>query len=144
MNAVKLQQDIIKNYKRTSHRMRIQTMPQGIAITPDSESAYICQCSDIIIDAMRFGTFDFVNLFADAAAASTVLPTGMQHYEPDTKRTFIEFADDNGTYYYDAAKFKYFDAKQKTYARYKSILFVYENDNLAGMVLEVKHKWRNN
>ena len=82
---------------------------------------------------------DFQKFFDDVAKSQDITPTGVSI--SDVKGALREFKNNNTTAYFNEKLFKYFDIKKKlTYSYHKSKLFVFENGELVGLVLETRVK----
>ncbi len=141
MNHIKLQQDIIKNHQKEAHRQRASALSDDyIALTPDSESAYIIRKEDCILDITKLRDYDFAALFKESELADPIQYVQTVKFESSTTGCLVEFRGADGEpHYYDEKKLKYIGGRGInfiTYKRYKTRLFIWEDEQLVGVVLE--------
>ena len=108
-------------------------------VTIDGFAAYFIYSDNVFLDTRKFQTIDLQKIFDDVFEAKDIIPTGTHICK--SKDTFIEFKNDDTTAYFNEKLFKYFDSKKKlTYSYHKTKLFVFENGELVGLVLESRVK----
>ena len=135
MKEIKVQQDVLA-LTQTSYRVQFGGLKDGrMGVTIDSIAAYIIYSDNVFLDTSKFRTIDLQKIFDDVFKAKDIIPTGVSILK--LKDTFIEFKNDDTTAYFNEKLFKYFDSKKKlTYSYHKTKLFVFENGELVGLVLE--------
>lgn len=139
MKEIKVQQDVLA-LAQTPHRVRFGKLNDGrMGVTIDGFAAYIIYSDNVFLDTRKFQTIDLQKIFDDAVEAKDIVPTGVHICK--SKDTLIEFKNDDTTAYFNEKLFKYFDSKKKlTYSYHKTKLFVFENGELVGLVLESRVK----
>ena len=139
MKEIKVQQDVLA-LAQTPHRVRFGGLNDGrMGVTIDGFAAYIIYSDNVFLDTTKFQTIDLQKIFDDIYNAKDIVPTGVHICK--SKDTFIEFKNDDTTAYFNEKLFKYFDSKKKlTYSYHKTKLFVFENGELVGLVLESRVK----
>ena len=139
MKEIKVQQDVLA-LAQTPHRVRFGRLNDGrMGVTIDGFAAYIIYSDNVFLDTRKFQTIDLQKIFDDVFEAKDIIPTGVSILK--LKDTLKEFKNDDTTAYFNEKLFKYFDSKKKlTYSYHKSKLFVFENDELVGLVLETRVK----
>ena len=139
MKEIKVQQDVLA-MAQTPNRVRFGGLNDGImGVTIDSIAVYIIYSDNVFLDTSKFKTIDLQKIFDDIYNAKDIVPTGVHICK--SKDTFIEFKNDDTTAYFNEKLFKYFDSKKKlTYSYHKTKLFVFENGELVGLVLESRVK----
>ena len=137
MKEIKVQQDVLA-LAQTPHRVRFGRLNDGrMGVTIDGFAAYIIYSGNMVLDTTKFQTIDLQKIFDDAVEAKDIVPTGVHICK--SKDTLIEFKNDDTTAYFNEKLFKYFDSKKKlTYSYHKNKLFVFENGELVGLVLETR------
>ena len=139
MKEIKVQQDVLA-LAQTPHRVRFGRLNDGrMGVTIDGFAAYIIYSDNVFLDARKFQTIDLQKIFDDVFEAKDIIPTGVSILK--LKDTLKEFKNDDTTAYFNEKLFKYFDSKKKlTYSYHKTKLFVFENGELVGLVLESRVK----
>ena len=139
MKEIKVQQDVLA-LAQTPHRVRFGRLNDGrMGVTIDGFAAYIIYSDNVFLDTSKFQTIDLQKIFDDAFEAKDIIPTGVSILK--LKDTLKEFKNDDTTTYFNEKLFKYFDSKKKlTYSYHKTKLFVFENGELVGVVLESRVK----
>ena len=139
MKEIKVQQDVLA-LAQTPHRVRFGRLNDGrMGVTIDGFAAYIIYSDNVFIDTRKFQTIDLQKIFDDVFEAKDIIPTGVSILK--LKDTLKEFKNDDTTAYFNEKLFKYFDSKKKlTYSYHKTKLFVFENGELVGLVLESRVK----
>lgn len=139
MKEIKVQQDVLA-LAQTPHRVRIGGLNDGrMGVTIDGYATYIIYSDNVFLDTTKFQTIDLQKIFDDVVEAKDIIPTGVSILK--LKDTLKEFKNDETTAYFNEKIFKYFDIKKKlTYSYHKTKLFVFENGELAGVVLESRLK----
>ena len=139
MKEIKVQQDILA-LAQTPHRVRFGRLNDGrMGVIIDGFAAYIIYSDNVFLDTRKFQTIDLQKIFADVFEAKDIIPTGVSILK--LKDTLKEFKNDDTTAYFNEKLFKYFDSKKKlTYSYHKTKLFVFENGELVGVVLESRVK----
>ena len=139
MKEIKVQQDVLALGK-TPNRVRFGRLNDGrMGVTIDGFAVYIIYSDNVFLDTSKFQKFDLQKIFDDVFKAKDIIPTGTHICK--SKGTFIEFKNDDTTAYFNEKLFKYFDSKKKlTYSYHKTKLFVFENGELVGVVLESRVK----
>ena len=137
MKEIKVQQDVLA-LAQTPHRVRFGGLNDGrMGVTIDGFAAYIIYSDNLLLDTTKFQTIDLQKIFDDISNAKYIVPTGVHICK--SKDTFIEFKNDDTTAYFNEKLFKYFDSKKKlTYSYHKTKLFIFENGELVGLVLETR------
>ena len=135
MKEIKVQQDVLA-LAQTPHRVRFGRLNDGrMGVTIDGFAAYIIYSDNVFLDTRKFQTIDLQKIFDDVFEAKDIIPTGVSILK--LKDTLKEFKNDDTTAYFNEKLFKYFDSKKKlTYSYHKTKLFVFENGELVGLVLE--------
>lgn len=139
MKEIKLQQDIL-TMAHTPNRVRFGKLNDGrMGVTIDGVAVYIVYNDNVFIDTTKFLTIDLQKFFDDVEEAKDIIPTGVSILK--MKDTLKEFKNDETTAYFNEKLFKYFDSKKKlSYSYRKTKLFVFENGELVGLVLETRVK----
>ena len=139
MKEIKVQQDVLA-LAQTPHRVRFGRLNDGrMGVTIDGFAAYIIYSDNVFLDTRKFQTTDLQKIFDDVFEAKDIIPTGVSILK--LKDTLKEFKNDDTTAYFNEKLFKYFDSKKKlTYSYHKTKLFVFENGELVGLVLENRVK----
>ena len=139
MKEIKVQQDVLA-LAQTPHRVRFGRLNDGrMGVTIDGFAAYIIYSDNVFLDTRKFQTIDLQKIFDDVFEAKDIIPTGVSILK--LKDTLKEFKNDDTTAYFNEKLFKYFDSKKKlTYSYHKTKLFVFENGELVGLVLESRVK----
>ena len=139
MKEIKVQQDVLA-LAQTPHRVRFGRLNDGrMGVTIDGFAAYIIYSDNVFLDTRKFQTIDLQKIFDDVFEAKDIIPTGVSILK--LKDTLKEFKNDDTTAYFNEKLFKYFDSKKKlTYSYHKTKLFVFENGELVGLVLENRVK----
>lgn len=139
MKEIKVQQDVLA-LAQTPHRVRFGRLNDGrMGVTIDGFAAYIIDSGNVFLDTRKFQTIDLQKIFDDVFEAKDIIPTGVSILK--LKDTLKEFKNDDTTAYFNEKLFKYFDSKKKlTYSYHKTKLFVFENGELVGVVLESRVK----
>ena len=139
MKEIKVQQDVLA-LAQTPHRVRFGRLNDGrMGVTIDGFAAYIIYSDNVFLDIRKFQTIDLQKIFNDVFEAKDIIPTGVSILK--LKDTLKEFKNDDTTAYFNEKLFKYFDSKKKlTYSYHKTKLFVFENGELVGLVLESRVK----
>ena len=139
MKEIKVQQDVLV-LAQTPNRVRFGRLNDGrMGVTIDGFAAYIIYSDNVFLDTRKFQTIDLQKIFDDVFEAKDIIPTGVSILK--LKDTLKEFKNDDTTAYFNEKLFKYFDSKKKlTYSYHKNKLFVFENGELVGLVLESRIK----
>ena len=139
MKEIKVQQDVL-TMAHTPNRVRFGKLKDGrTGITIDGVAVYIVFSDNVFLDTSKFSSIDLQKFFDDVVEAKDIIPTGVSTLK--VKDTFKEFKNDETTAYFNEKLFKYFDSKKKlTYCYHKTKLFVFENGELVGLVLETRVK----
>ena len=139
MKEIKVQQDVLA-LAQTPHRVRFGRLNDGrMGVTIDGFAAYIIYSDNVFLDIRKFQTIDLQKIFDDVFKAKDIIPTGVSILK--LKDTLKEFKNDDTTAYFNEKLFKYFDSKKKlTYSYHKTKLFVFENGEVVGLVLESREK----
>ena len=137
MKEIKVQQDVLA-LAQTPHRVRFGRLNDGrMGVTIDGFAAYIIYSDNVFLDTRKFQTIDLQKIFDDVFKAKDIIPTGVSILK--LKDTLKEFKNDDTTAYFNEKLFKYFDSKKKlTYSYHKTKLFIFENGELVGLVLETR------
>ena len=139
MKEIKVQQDVLA-LAQTPHRVQFGRLNDGrMGVTIDGFAAYIIYSDNVFLDTRKFQTIDLQKIFDDVFEAKDIIPTGVSILK--LKDTLKEFKNDDTTAYFNEKLFKYFDSKKKlTYSYHKTKLFVFENGEVVGLVLESRVK----
>ena len=139
MKEIKVQQDVLA-LAQTPHRVRFGKLNDGrMGVAIDGFAVYIIYSGNLLLDTSKFSTIDLQKIFDDVFEAKDIIPTGVSILK--LKDTLKEFKNDDTTAYFNEKLFKYFDSKKKlTYSYHKTKLFVFENGELVGLVLESRVK----
>ena len=135
MKEIKVQQDILA-MAHTTNRVRFGKLNDGrTGAVIDGYAVYIiCHCN-LLLDTTKFSAMDLQKIFDDVYKAKDIAPTGI------SMNKLNEFKNDETTAYFNEKLFKYFDSKKKmSYKYHKTKLFVFENGELVGLVLETRVK----
>ena len=137
MKEIKVQQDVLA-LAQTPHRVRFGRLNDGrMGVTIDGFAVYIIYSDNVFLDTTKFQTIDLQKIFDDIYNAKDIVPTGVSILK--LKDTLKEFKNDETTAYFNEKLFKYFDSKKKlTYSYHENKLFVFENGELVGLVLETR------
>ena len=137
MKEIKVQQDVLA-LAQTPNRVRFGKLNDGrMGVTIDGFAVYIIYSGNLLLDTSKFQTIDLQKIFDDIYNAKDIVPTGVSILK--MKDTLKEFKNDDTTAYFNEKLFKYFDSKKKlTYSYHKTKLFVFENGELVGLVLETR------
>lgn len=137
MKEIKVQQDVLA-LSQTPHRVRFDRLNDGrMGVTIDGLAVYIIYSDNVFLDTTKFQTIDLQKIFDDIYNAKDIVPTGVSILK--LKDTLKEFKNDETTAYFNVKLFKYFDTTKKlTYKYHKTKLFVFENEELVGVVLETR------
>ena len=137
MKEIKVQQDVLA-LEHTPNRVRFGVLNDGrMGVTIDGIAVYIIYSDKVFLDITKFQTIDLQKIFDDIYNAKDIVPTGVSILK--LKDTLKEFKNDDTTAYFNEKLFKYFDSKKKlTYSYHKNKLFVFENGELVGLVLETR------
>ena len=137
MNEIKVQQDVLA-LAQTPNRVRFGRLNDGrMGVTIDGFAVYIIYSDNVFLDTRKFQTIDLQKIFDDVFEAKDIIPTGVSILK--LKDTLKEFKNDDTTAYFKEKLYKYFDSKKKlTYSYHKTKLFVFENGELVGLVLETR------
>ena len=133
MKEIKVQQAILA-MAHTPNRIRFGKLNDGrMGVTIDGAAVYIIYSDTLLLDTTKFQTIDLRKIFDDVYNAKDIIPTGI------SMNKLNEFKNDDTTAYFDEKLFKYFDSKKKiSYKYHKTKLFVFENGELVGLVLETR------
>ena len=139
MKEIKVQQDVLA-LAHTPNRVRFGKLNDGrMGVTIDGVAVYIIYSGNVFLDTTKFQTIGLQKIFDDIYNAKDIVPTGVSILK--LKDTLKEFKNDDTTAYFNEKLFKYFDSKKKlTYSYHKTKLFVFENGELVGLVLENRVK----
>ena len=139
MKEIKVQQDVLA-LAQTPYRVRFGRLDDGrMGVVIDGFAVYIIYSDNVFLDTSKFQTIDLQKIFDDVFKAKDIVPTGVSILK--LKDTLKEFKNDDTTAYFNEKLFKYFDSKKKlTYSYHKTKLFVFENGELVGLVLESRIK----
>ena len=139
MKEIKVQQDIL-TMAQTPYIVRFGGLNDGrIGVTIDGFALYIIYSGNLLLDTTKFQTIDLQKIVDDVFEAKDIIPTGVSILK--LKDTLKEFKNDETTAYFNKKLFKYFDSKKKlTYSYHKNKLFVFENGELVGLLLETRLK----
>ena len=137
MKEIKVQQDVLA-LAQTPHRVRFGKLNDGrMGVVIDGFAVYIIYSDNVFLDTSKFQTIDLQKIFDDVFKAKDIIPTGVSILK--LKDTLKEFKNDDTTAYFNEKLFKYFDSKKKlAYSYHKTKLFVFENGELVGLVLETR------
>ena len=137
MKEIKVQQDVLA-LAQTPHRVRFGRLNDGrMGVAIDGFAVYIIYSGNLFLDTTKFQTIDLQKIFDDIYNSKDIVPTGVSILK--LKDTLKEFKNDDTTAYFNEKLFKYFDSKKKlTYSYHKNKLFVFENGELVGLVLEAR------
>lgn len=137
MKEIKVQQDVLA-LAQTPNRVRFVRLKDGrMGVVIDGIAVYIIYSDNVFLDTTKFQTIDLQKIFDDIYNAKDIVPTGVSTLK--LKDTLKEFKNDDTTAYFNEKLFKYFDSKKKlTYSYHKNKLFVFENGELVGLVLETR------
>lgn len=135
MKEIKVQQDVLA-LAQTPHRVRFGKLNDGrMGVAIDGFAVYIIYSGNLLLDTSKFSTIDLQKIFDDIYNAKDIIPTGV------SMNKLNEFKNDETTAYFNEKLFKYFDSKKKmSYKYHKTKLFVFENGELVGLVLESRVK----
>ena len=133
MKEIKVQQDVLALGK-TPNRVKFGGLNDGrMGVTIDGCAVYIIYSENLLLNITKFSTMDLQKIFDDVYKAKDIVPTGV------SINKLNEFKNDETTAYFNEKLFKYFDSKKKmSYKYHKTKLFVFENGELVGVVLETR------
>lgn len=133
MREIKVQQDILA-LAHTPNRVRFGKLNDGrMGVVIDNYAVYIIYSSNLLLDTTKFQTINLQKIFDDIYNSKDIVPTGI------SMNKLNEFKNDDTTAYFNEKLFKYFDSKKKmSYKYHKTKLFVFENGELVGLVLETR------
>ena len=138
MKEIKVQQDILA-LANTPNRVKFGELNNGrMGVTIDGCAVYIFNIGNLLLDTTKFLTFGLQKICDDVFNAKDIFPTGVSIN--DGKTTLKEFKNDETMAYFNEKLFKYFDNKMLSFSYHKNKLFVCENGELAGIVLETRVK----
>lgn len=139
MKEIKVQQDIL-TLAQTPNRVRFGKLEDGrTGAVIDGIAVYIIYSDNVFLDTSMFMAFDLREIFGCVAMAQDIIPTG--NSTCNGKETLNEFKNDDTTAYFNEKLFKYFDSKKTlTYSYHKNKLFVFENGELVGLIMETRVK----
>ena len=137
MKEIKVQQDVLA-LAQTPNRVRFGRLNDGrMGVAIDGIAVYIIYSGNLLLDTTKFQTIDLLKIFDDIYNAKDIVSAGVSILK--LKDTLKEFKNDETTAYFNEKLFKYFDSKKKlTYSYHKNKLFVFENGELVGLVLETR------
>lgn len=137
MKEIKVQQDLLA-MAHTPHRVKFGKLNDGrMGVAIDGFAVYIIYSGNMLLDTTKFQTMDLQKIFDDVYNAKDIFPDGFSVY--NAKNTLKKFKNDETTAYFNENLFKYFDSKKKmSYKYHKTKLFVFENGELVGVVLETR------
>ena len=135
MKEIKVQQDVLA-MAHTPNRIRFGKLNDGrMAVAIDGYAAYIIYSGNLLLDTTKFQTMDLQKIFDDFLEAKDIIPTGI------SMNKLNEFKNDDTTAYFNEKLLKYFDSKKGiSYKYHKSKLFVFENGELVGLLMETRVK----
>lgn len=133
MKEIKVQQDILA-MAHTPNRVMFGKLNDGrMGVAIDGFAVYIIYSGNMLLDTTKFKTMGLQKIFDDVYNAKDIVPTGI------SMNKLNEFKNDETTAYFNEKPFKYFDSKKKmSYKYHKTKLFVFENGELVGVVLETR------
>lgn len=133
MKEIKVQQDILA-MAHTPNRVKFGKLNDGrMGVAIDGVAVYIIYSGNMLLDTTQFQTMDLQKIFDDVCNAKDIVPTFI------SMNKLNEFKNDETTAYFNEKLFKYFDSKKKmSYKYHKTKLFVFENGELVGVVLETR------
>ena len=132
MKEIKVQQDVLALGK-TPHRVKFGGLNDGrMGVAIDGYAVYIICGENLLLNTTKFQTMDLQKIFDDVYNAKDIVPTGI------SINKLNEFKNDETTAYFNEKLFKYFDSKKMSYKYHKTKLFVFENGELVGVVLETR------
>lgn len=139
MKEIKVQQDVLA-LSTTPYRVKFGELNNGrMGVVIDGYAVYIINISNLLLDTTKFSTIELQKICDDVYNAKDIFSTGFSIN--NVKNTLKEFKNDETTAYFDGKLFKYFDTKKKlTYSYHKTKLFVYENGELVGLIVETRVK----
>lgn len=139
MKEIKVQQDVLA-LANTPNRVKFGELNNGrMGVTIDGCAVYIINIGNLLLDTTKFSTIELQKICDDVFNAKDIFPTGVSIN--NAKNTLKEFKNDETTAYFNEKLFKCFDSKKRlTYSYHKTKLFVFENGELVGMVLETRVK----
>ena len=134
MKEIKVQQDVLA-LGNTPNRVRFGGLNDGrMGVVIDGYAVYIIYSENLLLNITKFSTMDLQKIFDDVCEAKDIVPTGI------SMNDLNEFKNDETTAYFNKKPFKYFDSKKISYKYHKTKLFVFENGELVGLVLETRIK----
>jgi hypothetical protein len=112
-----------------------------IMVVVDGVLVYLIKADDFVIDLLKWGNarpLNFKNVIKEAGNAKNAVMTDERRDIPGKKETIVKIANDSEWAWVDEKRLKMFDrdAWFKITNR-KSPVFVYEHEELAGIVLPV-------
>ena len=133
MKEIKVQQDILA-LAHTPDRVKFGKLNDGrTGVVIDGYAVYIIFSGNLLLDTTKFQTIGLQKIFDDIYHSKDIVPTGV------SMDKLVEFKNDETTGYFNEKLFKYFDSKKKmSYKYHKTKLFVFENGELVGVVLETR------
>lgn len=133
MKEIKVQQDILA-MAHTPNRVKFGKLNDGrMGAVIDGYAVYIIYGGNLLLDTTKFQTIDLQKIFDDIYNSKDMVPAGI------SMNKLYEFKNDETTAYFNEKAFKYFDSKKKiSYKYHKTKLFVFENGELVGLVLETR------
>ena len=133
MKEIKVQQDILA-LAHTPDRVKFGKLNDGrTGVVIDGYAVYIIFSGNLLLDTTKFQTIGLQKIFDDIYHSKDIVPTGV------SMDKLVEFKNDETTGYFNEKLFKYFDSKKKmSYKYHKTKLFVFENGELVGLVLETR------
>ena len=134
MKEIKVQQDVLA-LSTTPYRVKFGELNNGrIGVVIDGYAVYIINRCNMLLDTAKFSTIELQKICDDVFNAKDIFPTGI------SMNKLNEFKNDETTAYFNEKLFKYFGSKKLTYSYHKPKLFVFENGELVGVVLETRVK----
>ena len=135
MKEIKVQQDVLA-LAHTPNRVRFGKLNDGrMGVVIDGSAIYITNICNLLLDTTKFSTIELQKICDDVFNAKAIFPTGV------SINKLNEFKNDETTAYFNEKLFKYFDSKNRlTYSYHKTKLFIFENGELVGLVLETRVK----
>ena len=133
MKEIKVQQDILA-LAHTPSGGKFGKLNDGrMGVVIGGYALYIIYSDNLLLDTTKFQTMDLQKILDDVYKAKDIVPTGI------SMNNLNEFKNDETTAYFNEKLFKYFDSKKKmSYKYHKTKLFVFENGELVGVVLETR------
>ena len=118
----------------TPDRVKFGKLNDGrTGVVIDGYAVYIIFSGNLLLDTTKFQTIGLQKIFDDIYHSKDIVQTGV------SMDKLVEFKNDETTGYFNEKLFKYFDSKKKmSYKYHKTKLFVFENGELVGVVLETR------